>query len=189
MSETKPSLEDHHARSAHTRRVVQGIGSFDFVPAAFSNKLRRTIVMFWDDLEQLPGDVRECIESWTPLTTQGFELLLFDSKAAEYFIASRLGARHERAYGRCYHPAMQSDYFRLCYIFLEGGCYIDADDVHNGPEIQHLFDDGRLKVQPLCYDVETDVMVPPAVFTRPGAEAPSWIFYFNNRSNRTSGRR
>ncbi len=150
------------------------------MPATFSNKPRRTIVLFWDDLERLPADVGECIESWKPLMTQGFDLRLFDSNAARSFIASRLDARHEGAYRRCYHPAMQSDYFRLCYILVEGGCYIDADDVHNGPAIERLFDDGRLKIQPLCYDVETDQMVPPEIFTKPGADAPTWTFYFNN---------
>jgi hypothetical protein len=63
---------------------------------------------------------------------------------------------------------------------VEGGCYVDADDVHNGPGIERLFDDGRLKIQPLCYDVETDRMVPPEVFTEPRAGSPAWIFYFNN---------
>jgi hypothetical protein len=178
----EPHVEDHRARSAYVRRVVQRTGEPGPVPAAFSNKPRRTIVLFWDDLERLPGDVGECIESWKPLMTHGFDLRLFDSNAARDFIASRLGPRHESAYRRCYHPAMQSDYFRLCYILLEGGCYVDADDVHNGPRIEHLFDDGRLKVQPLCYDVETDQMIPPEIFTKPGADAPTWIFYFNERA-------
>jgi hypothetical protein len=75
---------------------------------------------------------------------------------------------------------MQSDFFRLCYIFAEGGCYIDADDVYYGSQIQHLFSDGRLKIQPLCYDMATNTMVPPSLFTKPGANAASWIFYFNN---------
>lgn len=75
---------------------------------------------------------------------------------------------------------MQSDYFRLCYIFTEGGCYVDADDVYHGPKIQHLFSDSRLKIQPLCYDISTDEMVPPSVFTEPRINALSWIFYFNN---------
>lgn len=181
MTVTEPHLEDHRARSAYVRRVIQRTtGEPDSVPAAFSNRPRRTIVLFWDDLERLPVDVVECIESWKPLMTHGFDLRLFDSNAAGKFIASRLGSRHGSAYRRCYHPAMQSDYFRLCYILLEGGCYIDADDVHNGPGIEHLFDDGRLKIQPLCYDVETDQMVPPEIFTKSGAEAPNWIFYFNN---------
>lgn len=180
MTATEPHVEDHRARSAYVRGIVQRTRASGPVPAVLSRKLCRKIVMFWDDLEQLPGDVRECVESWNSLLTLGFDLRLFDSAAATRFIANRLGSRHERAYRKCYHPAMQSDYFRLCYIFIEGGCYIDADDVHNGPEIQHLFDDGRLKIQPLCYDIETDEMVPPEVFTRPGADSPSWIFYFNN---------
>jgi len=75
---------------------------------------------------------------------------------------------------------MQSDYFRLCYIFVEGGCYVDADDVYRGAEIEHLFSDGRLKIQPLCYDISTEEMVPTPVFADPGANELNWIFYFNN---------
>ncbi len=138
------------------------------------------IVQFWDDLERLPDDVGECIESWRKLKARGFDYYLFDNDGARELIASRLGARHENAYLKCYHPAMQSDYFRLCYMLVEGGCYLDADDVHNGPAIEQLFDDSRLKLQPLCYDVETDRMVPPRIFTEPGADSPTWVFYFNN---------
>lgn len=180
MTATEPDIEDHRARSAYVRRVVQRTGEPGPVPEAFSSGPRRTIVLFWDDLERLPGDVGECIESWKPLEMRGFDVRIFDNNGARELVASRLGPRHENAYRRCYHPAMQSDYFRLCYILVEGGCYIDADDVHNGPGIEHLFDDGRLKIQPLCYDVETDRMVPPEIFTKPGADAPTWIFYFNN---------
>jgi len=75
---------------------------------------------------------------------------------------------------------MQSDFFRLCYIFVEGGCYIDADDVYDGAQIQHIFSDGRLKIQPLCYDMATNMMVSPSLFTKPDTNAASWIFYFNN---------
>ncbi len=106
--------------------------------------------------------------------------ILFDKHRARDFIRRRLSPRHIRAYDKCYHPAMQSDYFRLCYILVEGGCYIDADDVYDGAQIQHLFSDGRLKLQPLCYDMVTNTMVPPSLFTKPGANAASWIFYFNN---------
>ena len=180
MTATEPDREDHRARSAYVRGVVQRTGEPRSVPAAFSSGPRRMIVQFWDDLERLPDDVGECIESWRKLEARGFDVRLFDNAGARELIASRLGPRHENAYRRCYHPAMQSDYFRLCYILVEGGCYLDADDVHNGPAIERLFDDGRLKIQPLCYDVQTDRMVPPRVFTEQGADAPTWIFYFNN---------
>lgn len=180
MTARESDVEGHRARSAFVRQLIQRTGEPDSLPLAFSSRPRRSIVMFWDDLERLPVDVGECIESWKPLQTKGFDVFLFDSNGAMEFIANHLGPRHENAYRKCYHPAMQSDYFRLCYILVEGGCYIDADDAHNGPSVESLFDDGRLKIQPLCYDVATDRMVPPEVFTKPGADAPTWIFYFNN---------
>ena len=62
---------------------------------------------------------------------------------------------------------------------MEGGFYIDADDIYLGDPIDHLFTDGRLKLQPFCYDIATAQMVPPSVFANPGANKLSWIFYFN----------
>lgn len=180
MATRNPTQEDHQARSDFVRKLVQRSGVYDSVPAAYSTKPPRTIVQFWDDLDQLPGDVRECIESWKKLGEQGFELLLFDNDSARDFVARRLGPRYESAYVKCYHPAMRSDYFRLCYILVEGGCYLDADDVYHGSAIDHLFNDGRLRIQPLCYDISTNQMVPPSVFTELGANASTWIFYFNN---------
>ena len=75
---------------------------------------------------------------------------------------------------------MRSDDFRLCYIFRYGGLYVDADDVYKGVELRSCFDDARLKVQPLCYDVRTDGEVPAAVFQQPQESASSWVFYVNN---------
>jgi hypothetical protein len=140
----------------------------------------RTIVQFWHDLRQLPQDVEECIASWTCWESSGFTHRLFDEHAAKAFIRRALGARHECAFERCYHPAMQSDYFRLCYLLVEGGFYIDADDVCVTADIGWLFESGRLKLQPLCYDIPSGAMVKPSVFLCSGAYDPGWIFYFNN---------
>ncbi len=180
MDARYPPGEDHQARSDFVRGLVQRCREDDVTPAAFSAETPRMIVQFWDDLNQLPADVGECIQSWRKLETQGLELLLFDEDRAHDFIARKLGTRHADAFGKCYHPAMQSDYFRLCYILTEGGCYLDADDVYRGSAIDHLFGDGRLRIQPLCYDTLTNQMIPPSVFTAIGASASSWIFYFNN---------
>ncbi len=180
MNASDPCEENHRARSSFVRGLVQRSGGPAVASSVFATKIPKRIIQFWDDLDRLPGDVGECIETWRKIEEQGVERILFDKRQARDFIWRRLGARYKRAYDKCYHPAMQSDYFRLCYILVEGGCYIDADDIYNGSQIQHLFSDGRLKIQPLCYDMATNMMVPTSLFTKPGANAVSWIFYFNN---------
>ena len=170
----------HRRRSDFIRELVQRPSC----PRSINDRCRqttpKTIVQFWHDLRQLPSDVEECVHSWTVWETTGFEHKLFDERTARTFISSSLGARHKRAFDRCYHPAMQADYFRLCYLLAEGGFYVDADDVCIGSDIGWLVEDGRLKLQPLCYDLATGSMVNPAVFLRPDAYDPNWIFYFNN---------
>jgi hypothetical protein len=180
MKASNLTEENHRARSSFVRGLVQRSSDPTVASSVFTSRIPKKIVHFWNDLDRLPGDVSECIETWRKTEEQGFERLLFDKCQAKDFIRRRLGTRHKRAYEKCYHPAMQSDYFRLCYILVEGGCYIDADDVYDGSQIQHLFSDCRLKIQPLCYDMATNMMVPPSLFTKPGANATSWIFYFNN---------
>jgi mannosyltransferase OCH1-like enzyme len=180
MEAIRSAQEDHRARSDFVRELVQNAYDRNAAHIASSPQPPRTIVQFWNDLNRLPRDVSQCIGSWDTLKRQGFDVLLFDDVRARDFIRRRLGTRYERAYEMCYHPAMQSDYFRLCYILLEGGCYLDADDVYNGGTIERFFSDCRLGLQPLCYDTSTDQMVPHSVFTEQGANASSWIFYFNN---------
>ncbi len=172
--------ENHIARSNFVRGIVQSSHIDPIASSIFTKTVPKRIVQFWDNLDQLPEDVHECIETWKNIEEQGIERLLFDKRQARDFIYRNLGSRYKLAFDKCYHPAMQSDYFRLCYIFVAGGCYIDADDVYNGVQIKYLFNDGRLKIQPLCYDTATHRMVPPQIFTKSGANEASWIFYFNN---------
>jgi len=119
------------------------------------------------------------METWKQLEQTGFTVEVFDENAARDFIEASLGSRHAKAFDRCYHPSMKSDYFRYSYILVEGGFYIDADDVYLGGKIDHLFSDGRLKLQPFCYDIATSQMVPPSTFVNERADLMSWIYYFN----------
>jgi mannosyltransferase OCH1-like enzyme len=180
MNKNKSIEKSHLARSESVRDLVQCSDKSIVASSLYSTKLPKTIVHFWHNLDQIPSDVRKCIETWDRTKEQGFERELFDKRRARDYIRCRLGLRYKKAYDMCYHPAMQSDYFRLCYILLEGGCYIDADDMYDGSQIQHLFSDRRLKIQPLCYDKAMHMMIPPAIFTKPGANNINWIFYFNN---------
>ena len=110
--------EDHRARSESVRSLVQNARVFNDHGADPGTKTPRRIVQFWDDANRLPTDVKACIESWQTLEDVGFDHLLFDAEEAREFIERQLGPRHEEAYSKCYHPAMQSDYFRLCYIYV-----------------------------------------------------------------------
>src|SRR5581483_3485586 len=131
---------DHHRqRSEFIRRLVQRSPDRPRIKAQYIRSAPRTIVQFWHDLREVPSDVEECIESWARWTSSGFEHRLFDERSARAFIGGSLDARHENAFERCYHPAMQADYFRLCYLFVEGGFYVDADDVCVSTRINWLF--------------------------------------------------
>lgn len=180
MQQELDTAEHHRRRSEFIRQLVQRPPEQHVLNDRFRQQIPKTIVQFWHDLGQLPPDVDECVRSWTVWETSGFEHKLFDRETAGAFINDSLGARHKRAFERCYHPAMQADYFRLCYVLIEGGFYVDADDVCVSTDISWLAEDGRLKVQPLCYDVDSQSMVQPSVFLEKDAYDPSWIFYFNN---------
>lgn len=176
--ENDPLPSHERDRSNFVRHLVHR-GGLSSASSAFSAAPKRKIIQYWDDINRLPTDVRECMETWKALEKIGFEIQVFDDNDARDFIRLHLGKRFENAFDNCYHPSMKSDYFRYSYIFVEGGFYVDADDVYNGESIEHLFEDGRLKLQPFCYDIATAQMVSPAIFTRPGINKDSWIFYFN----------
>jgi hypothetical protein len=177
--EADPLTSAERARSNFVRDMVHRRDGHTLASATWSSPTPKRIVQFWTDLQRLPEDVEACMDSWKRLKRVGFELEVFDESSARTFIRNRLGARHERAFNRCYHPSMMSDYFRYSYVLVEGGFYIDADDVYHGTQIDQLFVDGRLKLQPFCYDLATSQMVAPSIFAVPVANQPGWIFYFN----------
>lgn len=90
------------------------------------------------------------MSSWERLVDHGFAVRTFDDASADRYIRDRYGTREVAAFGRCVHPAMRSDYLRLCVLLTEGGLYVDCDDVLLDDGWTRLFDDDRLKVQPLC---------------------------------------
>jgi hypothetical protein len=179
MRSEDDSPDHHQQRSEFIRRLVQRACA----PQITSNEassIPKTIVQFWHDCTELPEDVRECISSWSRWKSSGFTHRVFDTEDAAQLIRSCLGPDHERAFTLCYHPAMQADYFRLCYLLVKGGLYVDADEACIANDIAGLFDGCRLKVQPLCYDIASNSMVSPAHFLQLGANDKGWIFYLNN---------
>lgn len=170
--------EDDRLRCCHMRELIQEGHSIDSPSGPV--KIPKVLIQFWHDLVALPADVRDCLDSWEPLTTRGFRRVLFDDSEARTFIRRRLGDPYVAAFDRCRHPAMRCDYFRLCYIYRHGGFYVDADEVYQDGDCESLYRDNRLKIQPLCYDTRTDTMVHPDAFIGKKIYSPDWIFYVNN---------
>jgi mannosyltransferase OCH1-like enzyme len=137
-------------------------------------------VRFWHDQCDVPPDVRNCLESWDKLRDKGFAFRIFGDASAAAYIAERYGPREIAAFARCRHPAMRSDYLRMCFVLAEGGLYIDADDVLLGGGWKNVFLDGTLKIQPLCYDVTAGGMVPASELRRTDLPTDGRIFYVNN---------
>lgn len=174
-----PLTKKERDSSNFVRKFVQDYKEPPQMNKDYDIRIPKRIVHYWNDLVNLPQDVNKCIESWRVLEELEFEFEIFDENSAREFIKNHLGSRFEKAFNLCYHPSMQSDYFRYSYIFVKGGFYIDADDVYQGMPIDHFFRDGRLKLQPFCYDIETDQMISASDFVYKGADNWSWIFYFN----------
>ena len=55
---------------------------------------------------------------------------------------------------------------------------VQASDFR-GRDVLSMRDYGRAELN-FILDTATNMMVPPSLFTKPGANAASWIFYFNN---------
>jgi hypothetical protein len=183
MSEYQPGFEECDSlRSAFIRDILQrqlerqADGGIDAEPTL----IPRRLVRYWHDPTDLPEDVRTCLQSWECLADERFELRLYDDVSAADYIAGAYGEREVQAFERCGHPAMRSDYLRICVVLAEGGLYVDADEVLIGDGWRRIFCDGRLKVQPLCYDTTFQRMVPATEIWRTDLSTQGLIFYVNN---------
>jgi mannosyltransferase OCH1-like enzyme len=149
-------------------------------PGNAPGRIPRNLIRFWHDHSELPDDVAACMSTWERLVDHGFVIRTFDEIGAGRYISDRLGAREVAAFGQCSHPAMQCDYLRLCVLLIEGGLYVDCDNVLLGDGWMRLFDDDRLKLQPLCYDISAGGMMPDVDIWRACLPAGARNFYVNN---------
>jgi hypothetical protein len=155
-----------------TKSTREFAGSAELIP--------RTLVRYWHDPHGVPSDVQRCLDSWEALRGEGFSIQMFDDVSARTYIAERYGRREVAAFEQCRHPAMRSDYLRMCYVLAEGGLYVDADDVLMGDGWKEVFRGGTLKVRPLCYDIRAGGMVAAAELRRAELPTEGRIFYVNN---------
>ena len=175
---TNDILENDQLRSQYIHRIIRR-GNRN-VPKSDAPVIPYLLVQYWNDSSAIPSDVQKCIDSWKLLEKFGFRHLLFYDKSAQKFIEENLSIHYLKAFRRCNHPAMRSDYFRLCFILVNGGFYSDADDVYKGSDFKSYFYDERLKLQPLCYNLLTNSMIKISDSVLAPCDSKELIFYVNN---------
>jgi mannosyltransferase OCH1-like enzyme len=149
-------------------------------PGRNSTGIPKVLIRFWDAADAIPADVQECMDSWDSLRMDGFEILTFDDQSAAAHISENWSPRQVAAFKRCRHPAMRSDYFRLCYLSLSGGFYVDADDAMTKGNWRLLYGNENLKLQPLSFDIPSGSMVAVQGFWRFTDPRPDRLYYVNN---------
>ena len=185
MDPYPPGFEEHEdLRSAYIRDVTlqqlaDSAGAVEHHRSELA-PIPRRLIRYWHDPSDTPEYVRTCLESWDCLADEGFEFHMFDDISAAAYIADAYGLLERQAFARCGHPAMRCDYLRMCFVLAEGGLYVDADDVLLGEGWRHIFRDGTLKVQPLCYDITACRMTPATDIWKPDLPSDGRIFYVNN---------
>ena len=77
--------EDDSLRSRQMRRLIQEAAPSEIQLAPLT--IPKVVIQFWHDASAIPTDVLECLDSWEPLVSQGFERILFDDFKARRFIS------------------------------------------------------------------------------------------------------
>ncbi len=108
--------------SAYCWGIYASAPRFDLGPG--DPGLGPDILQFWDS-DAIPDDVAEAIAAFRDLA--GDRHHFFNAESAADFLHDAYGADAVEAFRSCRHPAIQSDFFRLGYLALKGGLYIDAD--------------------------------------------------------------
>lgn len=124
-----------------------------------NNKIPKVIIQYWDNCDNIPDDVLRCMETWRKFANNEIKYILYNKESARKFIKYNFKPINVTAFDNCIHPALQADYFRLCYILVNGGAYIDSDDICLTDNIDYLFGGSSLKIQALCYDLKLEQMI------------------------------
>ncbi len=106
-------------------------GRLDHVVQRAEKRIPRRIGQYWDAREP-PEDVRALMATW-PAHHPGWTHRVFHDAEAQRFLLEAI-ARGEvpecvlPAYQRSPHAAQKADLFRLAWLSVEGGWWLDADD-------------------------------------------------------------
>ena len=81
------------------------------------------VFQFWD--QNRPDEIAAAMAEWRDAAGEGYTD--YDNQSAAAYINHTAGPTEAALFRAAPHPAIQSDYFRLCRLMTEGGHYVDAD--------------------------------------------------------------
>lgn len=82
------------------------------------------IFTFWD--KDTPNEIIRNAETWKNISSESS--YIYNEEMAHTFISKYLDGDTLKAFENSHHPAMKSDIFRLCKVYIDGGMYVDADE-------------------------------------------------------------
>jgi tetratricopeptide (TPR) repeat protein len=106
--------------------AVRQAGFLRATQASGSSSIPRILAQYWDT-RNIPSDIVELMKSWRAHYAD-FDYYLFDDDKAGTFIRDNCSPEVHSAYLRSDHPAQKADLFRLSWLYVRGGYYVDADD-------------------------------------------------------------
>lgn len=129
----------HDQRQRHAllaRAVTEGAIDVMVPPApdhvpAWPAAIPRRIMQYWHDRHP-PEDVLAAIDMLRA-RNDAIDHHLFDEDAAAAFVHAHFGAHIASLFDRCFHNTMKCDLFRLCYLHVHGGIYVDVDIACHAP--------------------------------------------------------
>jgi mannosyltransferase OCH1-like enzyme len=98
---------------------------------ASAGLIPNTIAQYWTTPD-VPDDVVRLRATWQERNPE-FTCRFFDDAAARAFLERDYSPEVLGAFDRASEPAKKADFFRLAYLFAEGGYYVDADDRCGAP--------------------------------------------------------
>lgn len=86
----------------------------------------KRIVQYWNQSD-IPTEIAGVMRHWQ--RQPGYDYTCFDRRKALQFLAERFDRQVVSAFRLANHPAEESDFLRLCALWVDGGIYADADDM------------------------------------------------------------
>lgn len=118
----KDSLIDDSILSKSTSTCTESIMHWrSYIP---QDKNSYKLMQYWDS-EIIPNEVNLLIDTWR--FDKSIDYVLFNNATAREFLTKNFDGEVVECFNRCAVPAMQADFFRLCWLYKSGGFYVDAD--------------------------------------------------------------